>query len=184
MASDITLNSFVALGPTADRLAFVPTPPSPASGPDQGYFWYDTDLQEAFAYDFITVGWVSTAGGAATAITALTGAVTAVGPGSAVATIAAGAVTNTEAADMAQSTIKGRAVGAGTGDPTDLTATQATAILDAFVGDSGAGGTKGLVPAPSAGDAAASKFLKADGTWTVVIATGGSAIDPFLLMGG
>lgn len=35
-----------------------------------------------------------------------------------------------------------------------------------FVGDSGSGGTAGLVPAPSAGDAAASKFLKADGTWT------------------
>lgn len=43
-----------------------------------------------------------------------------------------------------------------------------TANLDAMVGDSGAGGTKGLVPAPAAGDAAAGKFLKADGTWTVV----------------
>lgn len=36
-----------------------------------------------------------------------------------------------------------------------------------FIGDSGAGGTTGLVPAPAAGDAAASKFLKADGTWAV-----------------
>lgn len=34
-----------------------------------------------------------------------------------------------------------------------------------FVGDSGAGGVKGLVPAPAAGDAAANKFLKADGTF-------------------
>lgn len=34
-----------------------------------------------------------------------------------------------------------------------------------LVGDSGAGGTRGLVPAPAAGDAAANKFLKADGTW-------------------
>lgn len=41
-----------------------------------------------------------------------------------------------------------------------------TALLNAVVGDSGSGGTKGLVPAPAAGDAAASKFLKADGTWT------------------
>ncbi len=40
-----------------------------------------------------------------------------------------------------------------------------TALLDAFVGDSGSGGTKGLVPAPAAGDAAAGKFLKADGTF-------------------
>lgn len=40
-----------------------------------------------------------------------------------------------------------------------------TALLSNMVGDSGAGGTKGLVPAPAAGDAAAVKFLKADGTW-------------------
>lgn len=182
--SDLTLNRFVASGTTAERLAFVPSPPTPASGPDPGYLWYDTDLQEEFAYDFVTVGWIATAGGAATAITALTGDVTATGPGSAAATIANDAVTNAKAANMAQSTIKGRAVGAGTGDPTDLTATQATAILDAVVGDSGAGGTKGLVPAPGAGDAAAGKFLKADGTFAVPPGSGGSAIDAFLLMGG
>lgn len=98
---------------------------------------------------------------------ALTGDVTA-SAGSNTTTIANDAVTNAKAANMAQSTIKGRAVSAGTGDPTDLTATQATAILDAFVGDSGSGGTKGLVPAPTTGDA--TKFLKGDGTW----ATGGS----------
>lgn len=51
------------------------------------------------------------------------------------------------------------------------TAAQATAMLDVMVGDGGAGGTKGLVPPPAAGDAAASKFLKADGTW----ATAGSS---------
>lgn len=45
------------------------------------------------------------------------------------------------------------------------TPTQVTADLIAVVGDSGSGGTKGLVPAPAAGDAAAAKFLKADGTW-------------------
>jgi len=36
-----------------------------------------------------------------------------------------------------------------------------------LVGDSGAGGTAGLAPAPGAGDAAAGKYLDADGTWTV-----------------
>lgn len=36
-----------------------------------------------------------------------------------------------------------------------------------MVGDGGAGGTRGAVPAPAAGDAAALKFLKADGTWAV-----------------
>lgn len=81
-------------------------------------------------------------------------------------TIDNSAVTNAKLANMAEATIKGRASGAGTGAPVDLTATQATAILNAVVGDSGSGGTKGLVPAPAAGDAAANKFLKADGTWT------------------
>lgn len=76
-----------------------------------------------------------------------------------------GAATNAKLADMAQSTIKGRAAAAGTGDPTDLTAAQATAILSAMVGDSGAGGTKGLVPAPAAGDGAARKLLDASGLW-------------------
>ena len=36
-----------------------------------------------------------------------------------------------------------------------------------FTGDSGSGGTAGLVPAPSAGTAAAGKYLKADGAWSV-----------------
>lgn len=40
--------------------------------------------------------------------------------------------------------------------------------MTAFSGDSGSGGAKGIVPAPSAGDAAANKFLKSDGTWAAV----------------
>lgn len=104
-------------------------------------------------------------------ITALTGDVTASGPGSVAATIANDAVTNAKLSNMAQDTIKGRTSGAGTGDPVDLTATQATAILDNFVGDSGSGGTKGLVPAPTAGDS--TKFLKGNGTWDTPIAGGG-----------
>lgn len=80
-------------------------------------------------------------------------------------------ILNAELADMSQSTIKGRAAGAGTGDATDLTATQATAILDAMVGDSGSGGTKGLVPAPASGDSG--KVLSGAGTW---IAAGGDML--------
>lgn len=85
--------------------------------------------------------------------------------------VPADGVANTVLANMAQGTIKGRASGAGTGDPTDLSSAQATAILDSVVGDSGSGGTKGLVPAPAAGDAAANKFLKANGTWQPVVST-------------
>lgn len=97
-------------------------------------------------------------------ITALTGDVTAAGPGSVAATIANDAVSNAKLANMATATFKGRTT-AGTGDPEDLSATQATALLNAFTGDSGTGGLKGLVPAPAAGDAAANKFLSAAGTW-------------------
>lgn len=42
---------------------------------------------------------------------------------------------------------------------------------DVLVGDSGSGGTAGLAPAPAAGDAAAAKYLKADGTWATLPAS-------------
>lgn len=52
-----------------------------------------------------------------------------------------------------------------------------------FTGDTGTGGAEGLVPAPAAGDAAAGKYLHADGTWKQVVMAGvairtGSAIAP------
>jgi hypothetical protein len=76
-------------------------------------------------------------------------------------------ITNAKLASVATQTIKGRTT-SGSGAPEDLTAAQATAILSAMVGDSGSGGTKGLVPAPASGDAAASKFLAASGLWTAI----------------
>jgi len=110
------------------------------------------------------------------AITALTGDVTATGPGSVPATIANDAVTNAKLANMAAHTFKGNNTGS-TGDPLDLTSTQLTAELNDFVGDSGSGGTKGLVPAPASGDAAALKFLKADGTWAVPAGASGTVTE-------
>lgn len=86
-------------------------------------------------------------------------------------TIANSAVTNAKLANMAQSTFKGRAASSGTGAPIDLSATQATAILNPMVGDSGAGGVQGLVPAPATGDA--TKCLSGAGTF-VACAGGGS----------
>jgi len=91
------------------------------------------------------------------------GDVTSVGDGA--TTIANNAVTNFKAADMVQATIKGRAVGAGTGDPTDLTATQATAILDVFTSS-----LKGLAPSSGGGT---TNYLRADGTWNAPPGTGG-----------
>lgn len=51
-------------------------------------------------------------------------------------------------------------------------------LVGTLVGDSGSGGTAGVVPAPSAGDAAAGKFLKASGAWAVPTGGTGSPSTP------
>lgn len=79
-----------------------------------------------------------------------------------------GTVINSMLANMAQSTIKGRAVDTGTGSPVDLSAAQATAILNPFTGDTGTGGVQGVVPAPTAGQAAQNSYLAADGTFKYI----------------
>lgn len=99
----------------------------------------------------------------------LSGDVSGSGTGSITTAIGNNKVTNAMLAQVATATIKGRTT-AGTGNAEDLTATQATAILNAFVGDTGSGGTKGLVPAPTTGDSA--KYLKGDGTWATVSGSG------------
>jgi hypothetical protein len=126
---------------------------------------YDTDLDAMYAGDGTTPGGLPV-GGTSTAITSLTGPITAAGPGAAATTITNNVVTNTKLATMAGHTFKGNNTGSSV-SPLDLTATQLTAELNVLVGDSGSGGTKGLAPAPGAGDAAAGKFLKADATYAV-----------------
>jgi len=93
----------------------------------------------------------------------LTGDVTGSGTGSFASTIAAGVVTNAKLADMTGPTVKGRS--SGTGAPSDLDMATLNGMLPDMVGDSGSGGTHGLVPAPTSGSAAAKKFLRADATW-------------------
>lgn len=80
--------------------------------------------------------------------------------------LAGDAVTNAKLANMATATFKGR-VTAGTGDPEDLTGTQATTLLDTFTS-----GLKGLAPASGGGT---SNFLRADGTWAAGVGTSGTA---------
>lgn len=111
----------------------------------------------------------SITGNAATVTTNanLTGPITSVGNATSVTN---NAITNAMLAQVATQTFKGRTT-AATGNVEDLTATQATAILNVFGGDAGAGGVKGLVPATVAGDA--TKYLKGDGTWGT-IASGGT----------
>ena len=96
-------------------------------------------------------------------VISLTSDVTGSGTGSFAATIAAGVVTNAKLADMTGPTVKGRS--SGTGAPTDLSMASVNAMLPVFVGDSGSGGTQGLVVAPTSGSASAKKFLRADATW-------------------
>ena len=79
-------------------------------------------------------------------------------------TLTANSVRNAGLADMPTATFKGRAA-AGTGDPQDLTTTQATAVLNAFTST-----LKGLTP-PSGGGTA--NYLRADGTWAAPPAGGG-----------
>jgi hypothetical protein len=62
---------------------------------------------------------------------------------------------------------KGRTT-AGSGDPEDLTGTQATALLDTF-----SSSLKGLAPASGGGT---SNFLRADGTWAAPAGGGGGDV--------
>lgn len=97
----------------------------------------------------------------------LTGDVTGSGTGSFAATIANDAVTNSKLANVATATIKGR-VSSGTGDPEDLTGTQATTLLDTFTSS-----LKGLAPASGGGT---TNFLRADGTWAAPAGGGGGTV--------
>lgn len=75
-------------------------------------------------------------------------------------------VSNAKLANMATATLKGR-VSAGSGDPEDLTGTQATTLLDVFTS-----ALKGLVPASGGGT---TNFLRADGTFAAPPGGGGGA---------
>lgn len=75
---------------------------------------------------------------------------------SGVVTLTANSIGNVALADVPTATLKGRTA-AGSGDPQDLTAAQAAALLPAFTS-----ADKGLAPASGGGTA---NFLRADGTW-------------------
>lgn len=96
----------------------------------------------------------------------LTSDVTGSGTGSFTTTIAPNVVTFAKMQQVATARFLGRTT-SGTGNVEALTGTQATALLDNFLGDGGSGGTKGLVPAPVSGDA--SKYLRGDATYANVV---------------
>jgi hypothetical protein len=122
---------------------------------------------------------------------ALTGDVTA-SAGNNATTIANDAVTNAKAANMADSTIKGRASGAGTGDPTDLTADQLLSIFDYRSGAIKATNTSGATAvANDVGYINAAGEYKTTTTaaapninWCVVIVGGADAADIYVTRKG
>lgn len=97
---------------------------------------------------------------------ALTGDVTNA-PGSVATTISNGVVTNTKLATMPANTFKANNT-ASTAAPSDITGTQATALLDVFTPTA-----KGLVPASGGGTAS---FLRADGTFAVPSGTSAGTV--------
>jgi len=206
--TDSTLNQFLSRGTNAQRLAFTPSPPTPASGNSPTYIFYETDTGNTYAWT--GAAWAQVNGGlgsiadgdvlanisgsSAAPIANTVSAVldhvlgstqgdilyrgasawAALAPGTSgnvlktggsSANPSWGTVALSGMANLAANSIIGNNTGSSA-TPLALTGTQTTAMLDAVVGDSGSGGTKGLVPAPASGDAAAGKFLKADGTWT------------------
>jgi len=88
------------------------------------------------------------------------------GSGSTAITTAIGSnkVTNSMLSQVATATFKGRTT-SGTGNVEDLTATQATALLNTFTSS-----LKGLVPSSGGGT---TNFLRADGTWAAPSGGGG-----------
>jgi hypothetical protein len=56
--TDSTLNRFLASGTNAERLAFTPAPPTPASGPDPTYIWHETDTSNTYCWNFDSAAWV------------------------------------------------------------------------------------------------------------------------------
>lgn len=100
-----------------------------------------------------------------------------------VAAVAPLTTTGTSAVTVSTSIATARIVGrttAGTGVMEQLTVTAPVTVsagtvnVSTMTGDSGSGGARGVVPAPAAGDAAAGKFLKADGTWAAPTSSGSS----------
>lgn len=61
--TDSALNYYLASGTHAARLAFAPSPPTPAAGPSNLYLWFETDTSNTYAYHGGTWTQVNTGSG-------------------------------------------------------------------------------------------------------------------------
>lgn len=150
---DSTLNRFLASGTNAERLAFTPDPPVPASGPDPTYLWFETDTGDSFAWDYDGASWEALGGGgdvtalstslsqvssslsgAISSTTSLSGAVSTVDSNqstslSQISSSLSGAISSTTSLSTAVSTVV-----SGSISTTLSTAASATASLSTAVG--------------------------------------------------
>ncbi len=67
--SNTVLNQFLSQGTNADRLAYVPDPPTALVSPQPGYDFYETDTGLTYAWDTLTSAWVLKSGGTSGTVT-------------------------------------------------------------------------------------------------------------------
>lgn len=164
MADDALLNQFISQGTAAERAAFTPTPPTPIAGPEVGYFWFETDTGDFYGWNTGGAAWVKIAEATSVnAITALTGDVTAAGPGSVAATIAANAVTtakilddNVTLAKIANAAANDKLLGSGNAgigvNYVEITLGPGLAMTGTTLSASGSGGTVTTTGSPASGN--------------------------------
>jgi hypothetical protein len=136
-----------------------------ATVPGAGHYHYTVTVINAVVIGSYLDFWEGLSGGGSSAGSGATGSQGGVAGGtSATALQVNGTVVATEPSlDL----IAGTNITIVGADDSTSARVKATVNAPTMVGDSGSGGAAGAVPAPGAGDAAAGKFVKADGTWAV-----------------
>ncbi len=146
--SDTSYTVFQHYGTNAQRLAFTPTPPGTGN---PIYIWYETDTDNTYVY---TTAWHQIASSSSgSAITALTGDVTATGPGSSAATIANDAVT---LAKLANASANDKVLGSGNAGAganyAEITLGSGLTMTGTTLSAAGSGGTVTTTGSPASGN--------------------------------